>query len=180
MVQLPQIATVDAFVAWEETQDEKYEFGDGTISLFPSGTLRHDLIISNLIVALRGAVAPNQVHGPNVKQLTNMSSRYPDVAVSFDARDTLDLTYARYPTLVIEVLSPSTSATDRGQKVDEYRTIETLQEYLLVDSCKRWAQIMRRAGTDWIVSLPILSGALSLSSIGLNLEFDRIYESTGL
>jgi Uma2 family endonuclease len=179
-MQLPQITSVDAFVAWEETQAEAYEFAAGEISFLPGGTMRHDIVALNIQIALRRVVAASHVFGPNVKQLTSSSSRYPDIAVTFDARDAVELTYARYPSLIVEVLSPSTYGVDRGPKLDEYRTIETLREYVLVDSRKRWAQTIRRSEDAWIVSLPILSGALTFASVGLTLPFDQMYEGTGL
>ena len=179
-MRLPQIATVDEFVPWEETQDEKYEFADGEISLFPGATARHEIIVVNLCLALRGVAAAHQVRGSGLKQLTQTSSRYPDVSVSFDVRDTVDLRYARYPTVLVEVLSPSTRSVDRGPKFDEYRTIETLREYVLVDSSTRWAQVTKRSGDDWIVSLPQRSGVLQLEIVGLRLPFEELYAGTEL
>jgi len=179
-MRLPHFASVEEFVAWEDQQDEKYEFADGVVSLFPGGTARHEIIIPNLILALRSRLEARYVRSSGLKQLTPTSSRYADVSVSFDPRDEPGLTYARYPTLLIEVLSPSTHATDRGRKADEYRSIETLQEYVLVDSRKRWAQAVRRVAADWAFSLPILAGALRLESIDLSIAFDDLYAGTDL
>jgi Uma2 family endonuclease len=58
---------------------------------------------------------------------------YPDVSVSCDERDRLARQFIRYPCLIVEVLSPSTEAVDRGEKFRHYRRIETLREYLLID-----------------------------------------------
>jgi len=179
-MQFPTFATVDDFVAWESRQPEKYEFSDGAVSLFPGGTLRHEIIIPNVIAALHRSLGAGRVRSSGVKQLTQTSSRYPDVSVSFDPRDTLDQTYARFPTLLIEVLSPSTHATDRGPKFDEYRTIETLREYVLIDSRKRWAQTIRRANAEWIISLPIISGSLLFESVAVTIPFDNLYAGTEL
>jgi hypothetical protein len=59
-------------------------------------------------------------------------------------------------------------------------TIETLEEYVLVDSRKRWAQTIRRSGADWVVSLPIISGDLWFESISASFAFDTIYTGTEL
>jgi Uma2 family endonuclease len=179
-MRFPEIAGVQEFVAWEERQPERYEFSDGAISLFPGATARHEIVVVNLCVALRSVAEPHQVRGSGLKQLTATSSRYPDVSVSLDERDAVDLRYARFPVLLVEVLSPSTHATDRGAKFDEYRTIESLCEYVLVDARKRWAQTTRRSGSDWIVSLPLRDGALRFESVGLDLRFDDLYAGTGL
>ena len=177
---LPEFRTVEAFVAWEERQVDKYEFADGVVSLFPGGAIRHYTVVMNVASTLNGRLGPGHVHAEGPKHLTKTSCRYPDVSVTFDGRDAPDLTYARFPTLIVEVLSPATQATDRGPKADEYRTVETLQEYVMIDSRKRWAQTMRRRGEDWTVSLPITSGTLTFESVGVSLSFDEVYAGTGL
>jgi Uma2 family endonuclease len=179
-MRFPQLTSVEEFVAWEEQQDEKYEFAGGVVSLFPGATARHEIIILNLAIAIRSILAAGHVRTSGLKQLTRTSSRYPDVSVTFDPRDTVEQTYARYPSLLIEVLSPSTHRTDRGPKSQEYRSIETLREYVLVDSRKRWAQTVRRSGEKWAVSLPILSGSLCFEGIGLDVAFDDLYAGTEL
>jgi len=120
------------------------------------------------------------VRASNLKVLTDTSSRYPNISVGFDSRDAVVQRFARYPKLLVEILSPSTYRVDRGPKFDEYRTIETLQEYVLVDSRKRWMQTIRRSGDAWIVSLPLLSGDLWLESISASFAFDTIYAGTEL
>jgi Uma2 family endonuclease len=179
-MQIPNVRTVEEFVAWEEGEEQKYEFADGVISLFPGGTLRHEIIVATLIGILYPIVGAGHVRSSGLKQLTKSSSRYPDISVGFDPRDTLTQTFANYPKLLIEVLSPSTYRIDRGPKLDEYRTIDTLEEYVLIDSRKRWAQVHRRSGFDWIVSLPIVAGDLDLASIGASLAIDTIYAGTEL
>jgi Uma2 family endonuclease len=180
MMQLPQLTRVEDFVAWEERQSERYEFAEGDISLFPGATARHEIIVVNLCLALRSVVAARHVRGSGLKQVTATSSRYPDVSVSFDERDTVELPYARFPALLIEVLSPATHATDRGPKFDEYRTIETLREYVMVDSRKRWVQLTRRRAGEWIVSLPQSDGVVRFESLGLDVRFDDLYAGTDL
>jgi Uma2 family endonuclease len=179
-MQFPQLRSVEEFVAWEESQERKYEFAEGVVSLFSGGTIRHEILVANLIALLHAVAGPGYVRASSLKQLTDSSSRYPDISVGFDPRDTAEQTFARYPKLLVEVLSPSTYRVDRGPKFDEYRTIETLEEYVLVDSRKRWAQTIRRSGADWIVSLPILCGDLWFESISASFPFDAIYAGTEL
>ncbi len=112
--------------------------------------------------------------------MTKTSSRYPDFSVKSDRFEDPLGRFGKFPTLLVEVLSPSTHAVDRGPKSDEYRTIETLQEYVLIDSRKRWAQTIRRAGDDWIVSLPIVEGAPAFRSVGVRMTFDEVYAGTTL
>ena len=98
------------------------------------------------------AVLKSHLRGKGCKVLTSDakvgisekgSFHYPDVSVSCDERDSealppsadrLARQFIRYPCLIVEVLSPSTEAVDRGEKFKHYRRIETLREYLLIDS----------------------------------------------
>jgi Uma2 family endonuclease len=177
---IPSLSSIHDFIAWEETQEEKYEYADGEVSLFPGGTNRHMTIALNVAIALRlRGLAPGTVFN-EVKTVTERSSRYPDIAVTLDKRDRPENTFVRYPLLLVEVLSPSTEGVDRGAKLDEYRSIETLEEYALIDSRKRWAQIFRRVEEWWIVSLPIVTGELELRSVGATIAFDELYAGTEL
>jgi Uma2 family endonuclease len=176
----PALSSIDDFLAWEVHQEEKYEFVDGKVSLFPGGTKRHTTIGLNIAMALRlGGLAAGTVLY-ETKSITARSSRYPDVVVSLDPRDRPEHTALRYPIAIVEVLSPSTEVVDRGAKLDEYRTIETLQEYVLVDSRKRWAQVVRRIADEWIVSLPLEAGHIELRSLGVSILFDDVYAGTEL
>jgi Uma2 family endonuclease len=120
-MRIPELADVDEFVRWEEQQEERYEFAEGEVSPFPGAMPRHGTIVVNLLAALRVVLGAGHVYGSGLKLVMQNSSRYPDVLVSFDPRDGIDSPHLRYPTLVVEVLSKSTSATDRGPKADEYR-----------------------------------------------------------
>jgi Uma2 family endonuclease len=177
---IPHLATAEEFLLWEEQQQDRYEFAEGAGSVLPGAMPRHEIVLLNLATAVRIAVGAGYVFGSGMKLLIDQTIRYPDIMVGFDERDHIEQPYRRYPTLLIEILSKSTSATDRGPKTDEYRTIETLREYVLIDSRKRWVQTIRRAGNDWIVSLPILGGDVRFESIGLNLTFDEIYAGAQL
>jgi Uma2 family endonuclease len=179
-MEFPNIADVETFIRWEEDQEERYEFADGLISLMPGASENHETIAMNVAGTLWQALGPGRVRGSSFKQVTKTSSRYPDVSVKSDRFEDPLGRFGKFPTLLVEVLSPSTYAVDRGPKSDEYRTIETLQEYVLIDSRKRWAQTIRRAGDDWIVSLPIVEGALEFQSVGVRMSFDEVYAGTNL
>ncbi|MGH7727851.1 MAG: Uma2 family endonuclease [Vulcanimicrobiaceae bacterium] len=176
----PMSLTADEFVAWELRQEAKHEFADGRTRAFAGGTLAHAVISSELLGILRAhpRSRPCRVFGSDVLIATARSRRYADVVVSCDERDIGDLTQTtiRFPTLVVEVPSQSTASVDRSEKFDEYRTIETLQEYLLLDSRKRWAEAYRRNGEEWVSSLPVSSGTLRVASLDLPLDLDELYE----
>jgi len=179
-MQFPKFDDVRSFIHWEEEQPERYEFAEGVISLLPGSSLSHELIVVNVATALRVRLGPGRVRGSDLKHVTTRSSRYADISVGDAGSEPLDATFSERPTLLIEVLSKSTQAVDRGPKFDEYRSLATLQEYVLIDSRKRWAQTIRRSGDDWIVSLPIVEGELGLESLGVHLTFDEIYAGTNV
>jgi Uma2 family endonuclease len=74
------------------------------------------------------------------------------------------------------VLSESTERVDRGAKFEEYRTLSTLEEYVLVDSRKRWAEAFRRNGGKWIAFAPATAGEFRLVSVGLTIDLDELYD----
>jgi Uma2 family endonuclease len=80
------------------------------------------------------------------------------------------------PTLLIEILSPSTEAYDRGKKAGFYRTIPTLQEFLLIWQDQPRVERYRRIGADWLLSdFTQITDTVALPSIGCTLALEEIY-----
>ena len=122
----------DAYLAWEAEQPVKHEYINGQVYAMTGGTLPHNDIAVNLTTilktALRGRGCKVRMADAKVKVSERGPYFYPDVVVSCDDRDRRAITAIAYPTLIIEVLSPSTAAFDRGDKFKFYRQIPTLQE----------------------------------------------------
>ncbi len=172
--------TVVSFVAWESCQDGRHEFLDGRIYGFAGGTLGHSALAAAIIARVRARALPCKTLTSDALVQMQRSARYADVVVTCDERDGNDAIAVRYPKLIVEVLSDSTSAVDRGEKLDEYRAIETLQEYILIDSRKPWAESYRRVDGQWIASLPLTTGELRLASLGLAIDIDELYRECGI
>jgi Uma2 family endonuclease len=169
------------FPAWEHRQAARHEFVDGHVYGIAGGTVGHSAIASFLIQAIGPAALPCRTYGSDVLVEMATSTRYPDIVVTCDERDRLpENTTIRHPKLVIEVLSESTAREDLGPKMREYQAIETLEEYLTVDSRKRWAQIARRDGAAWMLSTPVTSGSIGLQSIAFTLDLDALYAAAGI
>jgi Uma2 family endonuclease len=102
---------------------------------------------------------------------------YPDVFVTCDRDDLRTDQVFTAPTVVVEVLSPSTQAYDRGQKFTWYRRLPSLREYLLVDPDTRELQLFRR-GADGLFTLHDLTGApqVELTSIGCTLPAEEVFD----
>jgi Uma2 family endonuclease len=103
---------------------------------------------------------------------------YPDVSVVCGAeeRDVEDRFALTNPVVLVEVLSPSTEAYDRGEKADHYRMIATLREIVLVSHREPLIEVIRR-GEDgqWTDHAFVAGQAAELRSIGCTLEVDEIY-----
>lgn len=189
MSALPSGLTVAQFLEWEERQEAKHEFVDGQVvernvdaEGFAGGTLDHAAIALNILVPLHAALrgGPCRAFGSDALVETPRGLRYPDASVTCDKRDFGErLRIIRFPKLVVEVISPSSPSIDLEEKYDEYTALPSLEEYLVVDSRKRWARVYRRQGDLWTIpSLP--PDAVSLESVGLSVSLSEIYSSTSL
>ncbi len=189
MVAQPQpTLTPTGYLDWEAQQPLRYEFVDGQIVAMTGGTIPHNQIAVNLVAILRP-----HLRGRNCKILSGDAKVaisddgpffYPDVTVTCNERDRTARNYIRFPCLVVEVLSESTEARDRGYKFRRYRQIETLQEYVLIDPDRFLVECYRRNERDnWelVTTMGEVSGAaaegsLVLDSVGLEIALAQVYE----
>lgn len=129
--------TPQKYLAWEEEQTLRYEYLNGEVIAMTGGTIPHNQVAVNLAsllkIYLRGKGCKVLTSDAKVGVSERRSFHYPDVSVTCDVRDRQARQYIRYPCLIAEVLLPSTEAFDRGEKFRQYRRIETLREYLLID-----------------------------------------------
>ena len=130
--------SVEEYLRFENAAETKHEYVAGEVYAMEGGTVRHARIVTNLVMRL-GLAA----RGGACLVLTSVKCRtvddrfyYPDVMVVCTAGSDRD-TVRRDPCLVVEVTSPSTARIDRGEKLDAYRGIASLQAYLIVDHRRR-------------------------------------------
>jgi Uma2 family endonuclease len=172
----PAPLSMAEFLSWEARQEAKHEFVNGQVAAFAGGTLGHTSIAANLIGILYSALRlPCRVFGSDAMVETDRSLRYPDVTVTCDPRDTPDARTVRYPLLIVEVISDSSAAADRGEKLEEYTSLPSLREYVLVDSRRRWMQVFRRDGSTWVMEGPVASGSVDLRSLDVAITINDIY-----
>ncbi|MBW3130535.1 Uma2 family endonuclease [Hymenobacter profundi] len=179
--------TVEEYFALEEASDIRHEYYHGDI--FPldtpenkvGGTKRHNLIIQNCVVALRGALRGRgcSVFAENVRVAVdeNQHYNYPDVVVSCAPTDT-DPRTVHQPVLIIEVLSTSTEARDRGWKFQQYQQIPSLQHYVLISQRRRLVEYYtRHADGNWLLtSARDLQQKITLSALNIQVSLAVIYE----
>ena len=121
----------EAYLEWELLQEQRYEYVDGMAYAMTGGTLAHADLGFNFATILRNHRQGRcKVRTSDAK--VGLTERgpffYPDVSVSWDARDRTAIKYMQFPSLIIEVLSPATEAYDRGSKFTQYRRLTTLLE----------------------------------------------------
>ncbi|MDZ7589162.1 MAG: Uma2 family endonuclease [Rubrivivax sp.] len=173
--------TADEFLAWDSTQTIKHEFVRGEVFAMAGAHEAHVTAMGNVYNALRQHLKGS----PCRTFLTDMKLRveaadafyYPDVMVTCSAADAADPLIKREPVLVVEVLSPSTAAYDRGEKFAAYRLLPSLQEYLLVDPAARRCDLYRR-GADglWVLHPGAPEQGVHFASVGLELEGARLWD----
>jgi Uma2 family endonuclease len=91
-----------------------------------------------------------------------------------------DMTTIPRPTVIIEVLSPTTAEHDRGGKLYDYRRRESVQEIALIASEQRHVEIWRQRGAKWEVEDLIGDAALELEAVGVKVPFASIYADSGI
>ena len=178
-VLLPRM-TIEAYLDWENAQREKHEFVQGEIFAMTGGRRTHGRVLMNLARHLGNALAgtPCQVFVDSMKvQAAEDTVLYPDVFVTCDAADLATDQIFRAPTLVIEVLSPSTQSYDRSRKFALYRRIPALREYVLVDPDTRRVEAFRRniAG-EWVLDDMSEGPALVLPCIEASVPMAEVFD----
>lgn len=105
----------------------------------------------------------------------------PDASVSCDERDRGKIEALQYPRLIVEILSPSTEAYNRGKKFGYYRACPTVQEYVLVDAQRQSVEVYRRASSKlWMLHLFGPDDQVELASLGIRFLVAAVYEDVML
>ncbi|MEM1054014.1 MAG: Uma2 family endonuclease [Bacteroidota bacterium] len=173
--------TPEEYFAWEARQEVPHEYADGEVFPMPGGTFTHFTLILNIAVALRTALGDRDAHVlPDGMRLMIHDRRYvyPDVQVVLGDpafRDENETTLTN-PAFVVEVLSDSTAAYDRGEKFALYRDVESIREVVFVDPERRWVEVARRTDSGWLIETAVTEGEVQLHALGLALPMEAIYE----
>ena len=175
--------TFEAYMAWEAEQPERHEFFAGEVFAMTGARATHNTIALNIAVALRDVLRNTScrvfISDMKLHVASADASFYPDVFVSCDPRDrTPDAELVqRHPQLVVEVLSESTAAFDRGQKFEAYRSLDSLAAYLLVEQHRPHADLfVRNAEGLWVLNPVGEGGTLTIPSMGVELPMASVYE----
>ena len=175
--------SLDEYLAFEEQSPVKHEYVAGEVYLMSGVTLRHNLITLNVARALHAHARQRgcRVLATDVK-LRAAADRiyYPDAMVACGAAASVELVVDA-PSLIVEVTSPSTRATDRREKLDAYMRIPSLRAYLIVEQRRRQVLVYTRdESAGWLRDEINGSGEASIAFLGAALSLEDIYEDVPL
>ena len=174
--------TPEAYLAWERKAPFKNEYIKGQIITMSGASFAHNRIVLDTAIELS-----NQLRGRDCEVFTGevrvktsllVSYFYPDVGVVCGAPRFEDDVFDTLlnPIIVIEVLSPSTAAYDRGEKFEHYKQLESLQEYILISQNRVCVERYLRRDTRWIrTEFRELDNVLPLTSIECEVPLRAIY-----
>ncbi|HQV21772.1 MAG: Uma2 family endonuclease [Moraxellaceae bacterium] len=166
----------DDYLAGEKISDIKYEYIDGDVYAMSGASNNHNLIAGNVFLAFANHLKkqPCRPYISDMKVKIGSRYFYPDVIVDC-SNLTGDSYFTEQPKILVEVLSKSTRRMDETTKRMNYMQIPSLQEYILIEQDFVDVEIIRRE-TGWLSEHYFLGDELTLSSIGLTLTVEDIYE----
>jgi Uma2 family endonuclease len=168
--------TVEEFLAWERSQEPRYEFDGIQPVAMTGGSRAHNRVTTRLTGALvRLVKSPCEACGPDLKVLTPGRVRFPDASVVCATADEDDDADIVAPTVVFEVLSPSTALTDRRVKAIEYAGATTILVYVMLETDRPEITVRRRS-TGWEAeTIAGLDAELPLPEIEITIPLAVIY-----
>jgi len=171
----------EEYLKAEELSPIKHEYRNGEVYAMAGASNTHVLIAGNLFALLRnhirGSGCRAYISDTKIDIKTINTYYYPDLAVSCDQRDRQFNNFLRHPCLIIEVLSPTTEAFDRGDKFADYRQLESLREYVLISQNKMRIDCFRRnAEGNWVLYSYSNGDEIYLESIDFRCLVAAVYE----
>lgn len=174
--------TYAQYLELEKASEAKHEYLRGEVWAMAGGTPSHAKIVANVAIALGGALRgkPCGVFSSDlrVRVVETDRSTYPDVTVVCGKRETAidDEQAVVNPVLLVEVLSDSTEASDRGEKFAHLQSLNSLKEYVLVNQRSQRIEVFHRGeGATWILS-SYVQGPIELKSIDVTVEVAELYD----
>ncbi len=174
--------TIDEYVALDRASEERHEYVNGEAFAMAGGRPEHAVVTGNVYAALRGTLRGKPCLALNEAQKIatprTAAYHYPDASVicGDPIRDSRDENAFVNPTVLVEVLSPTTADYDRGGKFVHYRSLETLREYVVVDESARLVEHHERQGDGdtWLMTVR-RTGSFALRSIDATLAVEDLW-----
>ena len=169
--------TIVEFLQWEEQQALRYEFDGFQPVAMTGGTAAHADIQANLAASLRTRLRgkPCKFYGSDLKIEVAGHVRYPDgfvVCSPVAGKSTI----VTDPVVIFEILSPSTSSTDRILKNREYAATPSVQRYVILEQDRIAAMVFERVADDWVGHVLLEDAVLVMLEIGIEVPLAEFYE----
>ena len=182
----PRRYTAEEYFALEARSDVRHEFFGGEVFAMAGESIAHNTISINVTMAcrqaLRGQNCRVQMEGIQLAVEANRHYTYPDIMLSCDPQDQRESRRLHHPLLIVEVLSPSTEAYDRGLKFNQYKKLPSLRHYLLVSQktwLVEWYQLSEHAVWGH-TALAEAEDAVVIPELNLTMTLAQIYEEAGV
>jgi Uma2 family endonuclease len=178
----PKRMTLAEFLEWDDGTDTLYELIDGQVVAMAPARDAHGTIVTSIVLAIGPQLTPpcRIVGNAGITRPERADSYYiADLAVTCD-RPADQRSFLPEPRLIVEVLSRSTAAHDRGRKGEEYRYIPSMETILFVFSDERRVELWRREGERWVIEDYIGEAAVRLDSLGIELPLAAIYANVAV
>lgn len=178
-VHAPVTMSKEAFFAWVEGREERYELAGGRVEMMVRITRNHSRVVKNLIVALERRLDPEQfdIDFESFAVHVGNSVRFPDLVVGPAQEDGKALE-AKAPLLIAEVLSPGTLHIDFGDKKREYLGLPTLQAYLILSADEPRVWLWQRADGAFPPEPEIVEsaeGKVTLTALDITLPLGELF-----
>lgn len=180
-----KIWTFEEYISTEEFAERKHEFHNGKRTAMAGATRQHNLLTLNMGTAINNVLSDRddektEVYSSDMNVFIPATNKsvYPDVTVAAEKPIMKHKHVMMNPTLLVEVLSTSTAAYDKGDKFDYYKTLPSFREYVLVSQKKPIVEVFYRktADSEWqSTRIEGLEGTVQLRSIGCTLKMKDIY-----
>lgn len=163
----------------DESIEKRHEYIDGVLRLMAGTTQEHNNVVQNFVFKLmltaREKACRLAVENIRVKLPAGSKKRYyyPDVVVSCRPNDG-DRRTIENPCFVVEILSKSTSAVDKGEKLDTYQRIASIKQYVIVDQARRKVEVYTRQGSKWIYEM-LESGTFDIACLETTMTLEEVY-----
>jgi len=179
--QTKETFTREDFIAWENAQTGKHEFVAAEVFAMVGARRVHVTVVGNCASLLKHHLRGGHYRAFMADMKLEVKAAdavfYPDVLVTCHPDDLKAETIMHHPTVIIEVLSESTAAYDRGDKFASYRQIEILREYPLIDPDHRRVEVFRRMDNgDWLLAASESGQGLILKSLDFVAGLDTVFE----
>lgn len=175
------------YLEMERASDEKHEYFDGHVYNMSGASLKHGKVAMNLAVEIGSYLKDKKCSVLAETMRVTTKSRdaymYPDLLIYCDTEELEDDKFDTLlnPSVIIEVLSPSTRSIDKGRKFLYYQGITSLKEYFMVDTLKQRIYIAKiEANGKWTFENTVEEGSIFIETIQFSLPLSDIYKGTGI